>query len=199
MIETESEHGLHAVLNRRSVPKVRPERPPRHLIEQIIDAAGHAPNHHHTQPWRFVVLTGEERARLGEIWAAIVRAGLPDPDSPEAQDQIAKARAKPFRAPVVIAVAAIPSDAPKVIESEELAATAAAVENMLIAAHSLGLGAMWRTGKPAYHPAVKEFLGLPPRARIVAFVYVGYSDLPELPPRRRDTMRLVDWRGWEPD
>jgi nitroreductase len=96
---------------------------------------------------------------------------------------------------VIIAVAAVPSDAPKVIEIEEVAATAAAVENMLLAAAALGLGAMWRTGKPAYDPAVKEFLGLPEHAHIVAFVYLGYPDLPELPDRRRDVSPHVTWRN----
>jgi nitroreductase len=111
--------------------------------------------------------------------------------------QVEKARSKPLRAPVIIVSAAVPSDAPKVIEIEEVAATAAATENLLLAAQALGLGAMWRTGAPAYDPAVKRFLGLPERAHIVGFIYVGYPDLPELPPRARSALDRTTWRGWD--
>lgn len=197
MIDTDANRALHAVQTRRSIPKVRPERPPRELIERIIEAAGQAPNHHRTEPWRFIVLAGSARNQLGDIMADSVRSELPDPESPEGRAQIDKARSKPLRAPVVIAVAAVPSTQPKVIEIEEIAAVAAAVENMLLAAHGLGLGAMWRTGRPAYDPAVKRFLGLPQNAHIVGFVYVGYSDLPELAPRDRDTLSRAEWRGWD--
>jgi nitroreductase len=199
MIDTDSDRALQAVHGRRSIPKVRRERPPREMIERIIEAAGQAPNHHRTEPWRFIVLAGRARHLLGDVMADSVRSDLSDPDSAEGQAQIEKARGKPLRAPVIIVVAAVPSDAPKVIEMEEIAATAAATENMLIAAHALGLGAMWRTGRPAYDPAVKRFLGLPERAHIIAFVYVGYSDLPELPPRDRDTLQRAEWRGWNED
>ena len=79
-----------------------------------------------------------------------------------------------------------------------MAAVAAAVQNMLLAAEALGLGAMWRTGNPAYDPDVKRFLGLPEGAHLLSFVYLGYPDLENLPERERDTNGLVTWLGWDP-
>ncbi len=92
---------------------------------------------------------------------------------------------------MVIAVAAIPSVGPKVREIEEIEATSAAVQNMLLAAEACGLGAMWRTGDFAYDDDVKTLLELPPESRIVAFVYLGY---PELPERTRSAAPHTMWR-----
>jgi nitroreductase len=180
------------------VGKVGAERPPREQIEQIIRAAGWAPNHYRTQPWRFVVVSGAARERLGDVMARSLARRLGDAESDEARQLIERERRKPLRAPVLIAVAAVPSDTPKAIEIEEIAATAAAVQNMLLAAQALGLGAMWRTGEPAYDPAVKQFLGLPEHAHILSFVYVGYPDMPPLPERERgDALAHATWLGWD--
>src|SRR5207244_3779397 len=108
-----------------------------------------APNHRLTEPWRFVVFAGDARLELGEAMARVQAANsdtLPTPGDLE------RTRAKPLRAPVVIAVAVEPSPGPRVVEMEEVAAGAAAVQNMLLAAHALGLGAIWRTGDAAYDP-----------------------------------------------
>jgi nitroreductase len=65
------------------------------------------------------------------------------------------------------------TDDDAIVAAEDFAATAAAVQNLLLAATSRGYSAMWRTGEMAYHPAVKEYLGLDRRDRIVATVYLG--------------------------
>jgi nitroreductase len=196
MVTKQENQVLDALLARRSIPRVHSNRPPRDSIEQIIEAAGHAPNHHHTHPWRFIVLAGTAREELGEVMAESLRVRLQQSGQTATEADLAKERAKPLRAPVVIVVAAVPDTGPKAIEIEEVVATAAAVENMLLAAQSLGLGAMWRTGRPAYDPVVKRFLELPEQAHIVSFLYVGYPDLPDLPPRASGALSHTRWRGW---
>lgn len=188
---------LQALRERRSMPQVESRVPPREVIERVIEAGTWAPNHHRTAPWHFVVLTGGAREQLGTVMADRLRATLPDPESDQAQKALEKERAKPLRAPVVIAVAAIPTTGPKVIEIEEVEATAAAVENMLLAAQALGLGAMWRTGPAAYAPEVKRFLGLPDDAHIVSFVYLGYPALPYVPRAHKDEPDHTSWLGWD--
>lgn len=188
---------LSAIRQRRSVPRMKTERPPRAVVEQIIEAGVQGPNHHKTRPWRFIVLAGEAREALGEVMAqsAAERAG--GISGPDLDSLMAKQRSKPLRAPVIIVVAVEPSAGPKVVEIEEVAAGAAAVENVLLAADALGLGAMWRTGPAAYDPAVKRLLDLPETAHIIAFVYLGYPDLPDLPERERDAAPLTRWLGWD--
>jgi len=187
---------------RRSMARVKADRPPRALVQQVLEAAVWAPNHRRTEPWRFTVMAGRAREQLGAVMAASLQARLPatQGDQPGAESETARLdreRSKPLRAPVVIAVAAVPSDRPKVVEIEEVAAVAAAVQNMLLAAEALGLGAMWRTGEPAYDPAVKRFLGLPDRAYLLAFVYLGYPDLAESREHARDSGQYTTWLGWE--
>jgi nitroreductase len=168
---------FEAIHTRRSVSKVTPDPVPRELIEAMLAAAAQAPNHHHVRPWRFVVMTGAARERLGEVMAQSLRGRDPEA-KPEA---LAVERARPLRSPVLIAVAVDRPDGPKVVEIENVCAAAAATQNMLLAARGLGLGAMWRTGPAATDPDVKAFLGFAPDQHIIAFVYVGHP-LAEMPP-----------------
>ncbi len=164
---------LEAIHTRHSITKVKPDPLPRDLIEKLLAAAVQAPNHYRDRPWRFVVLTGPARERLGEVMAQSLKAQKADlPDS-----ALEIERAKPLRAPVLIAVGADRATDPRILEIEDVCAVAAAVENLLLAAHALGLGAMWRTGPAARDPLVKQFLGFVPDQLLLSFVYVGYPDM----------------------
>lgn len=167
-----------AIRTRRSIGKLKKDPVPRELVERIIEAAVWAPNHHRTEPWKFVVLTGEGRRRLGAAYAEIAGETLSGSTEEERAERLTKEEAKALRAPVVIAAACSPSQAPKVMRSEELAAVHAAVQNMLLAAHACGLGAIWRSGEPAYHPAMKRWLELDEHDEVTGLIYVGYPDMP---------------------
>jgi nitroreductase len=171
---------FQAIHNRHSQGKVRPDPLPRELIEKLLDAAVQAPNHYKVRPWRFVVLTGEGRNRLGEVMAASTKEYHPE-FPPEAFE---KCRATPLRAPVVIAVGVDKPSEPKVLEIENVCAAAAACENLLLAAYAMGLGAKWRTGEWARDAKVKEFLGFEADQHIIGFIYIGYPEfIAEYPPR----------------
>jgi nitroreductase len=161
---------FEALYTRMSIGKVKPDPVPRELIEKILEAAAQAPNHHKVQPWRFIVITGAARRRLGEVMAqSLIKH---QPEAPP--EVIATERAKPLRAPVLIAVGVDRPSGPKVVEMENICAAAAATENMLLAAHGLGLAAQWRTGPAATDPDVKALLGLEADQHLIAFVYVGW-------------------------
>jgi nitroreductase len=184
---------LDAIKRRRSYPFMAPDALPRDLIEILLDAANRAPNHHLTQPWRFFVFTGDARQRLGERFAAAAAqresAGLEAP--PRRRNWPETFR----RAPVVIAAAAVPGDE-HIPFWEEAAAVAAAVQNLLLAAHALGLAAIWRSSGTG--PEATEVLGLPPGAQVLGYVYLGYPD-PNGPPLRDKPRRshtdFVQWMG----
>jgi nitroreductase len=171
---------FEAIHTRQSVAKVKPDPVPRELIEQALSAAVQAPNHYKVRPWRFVVLTGEAREKLGSVMAAALQEKHPD-FPPEAFD---KERSKPLRSPVLIAVGVDKPSEAKVVEVENICASAAAVENLLLAIHAEGLGAKWRTGDPARDPKVKQFLGFEPDQYLIGFIYIGYPEF-ELEPRER--------------
>jgi nitroreductase len=171
---------LETIKTRHSTAKVKADALPREVIEQLLDAGSQAPNHYKVRPWRFVVLTGNGRSRLGDVMAASLRDRQPDLP-PEGLD---KTRSLPLRAPVVIAVGVDKPTDPKVLELENYSAVSAACQNILLAAHALGLGAIWRTGEWARDAKVKEFLGLAPDQHIAGFLYIGYPESTgEYPPR----------------
>ena len=164
--------AIDAIYGRQSIGKVRPDPLPREVIEKLLAAAVQAPNHHRVRPWRFVVLTGEGRVRLGEVMAQSKKQQ--SPETPE--EALNVERSRPLRAPLLIAVGVDKPSEPKVLEIENVCAAAAAAQNLLLAAHGLGLAGMWRTGPAALDPEVKAFLGLAPDQHLIGFLYVGYPE-----------------------
>jgi nitroreductase len=180
---------FNAIVSRRSNGKCSDAIPPVEWIERILEAGTWAPNHHLTEPWRFFVLMGEARNRLGDALADAARAAA---ETPESGEKAADAqRTKPLRAPVIIALAVEPGE--KAIELEEIASVAAAGQNMLLTAHELGLAAIWRSGKIAYSPQVREFFGLSDRATFLGFIYVGYPSNDAPPRSRRPHATVTTW------
>lgn len=164
---------FEAIHGRQTISKVKQDEVSRELIEKILSAAVQAPNHYKVRPWRFVVLTGDGRKKLGDVFAASFLERNPA-TPPEGLD---KTRALPLRAPVVIAVAADKPSEQKIIEMENISAASAAAYIILLTASSLGLGAIWRTGEWARDPMVKEFLGFDADQHIIGFIYIGYPEV----------------------
>ena len=179
-----------AIMTRRSGPKTTERLPDRSTIGRLLDAAVAAPNHHLTEPWRFIVLSGDALKEMGDKWAAGEERSGRDPE---------KVRDKPLRAPVIITIVERPkAHLPKVVEVEEHHAIGAAMQNMLLAAHDAGLAAMLRTGEAAHIPEVRDFLGLAENEFVAGFIYVGYppDDYERKAPRKTSAAELTEWRGW---
>jgi nitroreductase len=182
-----------AICNRRSIGRVKQDPVDRRQIEILLEAAAWAPSHHATEPWRFFVMTGEGRAVLGQSYADIA-AEASQGLNPEQQETIrGKQASKAFRAPVVIAIAVSPSASPHVNRMEEFAAVHSAAQNMLLAAHALGLGAIWRSGEPIYHPRMKQAFGLAESEELVGLIYVGYPDMPQPNGKREPFSTKTVW------
>jgi nitroreductase len=179
---------IEAIRTRRTVGKSTGDVP-RETIRELIEAATWAPNHKLTQPWRFTVLTGAARERLGEVWGREAAAKA----DPAAQAAVLAGESKkPLRAPALIVVS-VRTDTNPVTAEEDLTATAAAVQNLLLAAHAKGLSAAWKTGKIVYNVEVKRFLGLDPSDRIIAVVYLGALASEESTPRARNVDSSIAW------
>jgi nitroreductase len=185
---------MEAIRNRRSIGKVKQDAVDTQIIEQIVEAGIWAPNHHLTEPWRFIIMTGEGRRRLGQAYADIA-AESSDSSLSQAEhsQQYDKQVVKAFRAPVVIAVMTSPSNDPKVPLVEEIASVHAAIQNMLLTAHSLGLGAIWRTGAPTYHPIMQKAFDLQATEHVAGFIYIGYPDMSIPSTRRTDFRAKTVW------
>jgi nitroreductase len=187
--------ALEAVLTRQSVaPAFLAEPGPDDAaLARILAAGACAPDHGKLRPWRFIVIRGEARERLGEVFVeALMRR---QPDAPEAA--IEQERARPLRAPLLIAVAArIAREHPKIPEIEQILSTAAAAQNILLAAHAQGFGAKWLTGANAYDEHVKSALGLAPDDRVLGFIHLGTIDgAPPAVPHADAREHTVEWQG----
>lgn len=161
--------ALSLLNNRNSEPKLSEPAPDHDTLHKILAAALRAPDHGRLHPWRFLLINGKARHRLGDLFADAARARDPNA-SPE---QIKKNQEAPLRAPIVIAVIARLQDHPKVPKVEQLLSAGCAAHGILLAAQALCFGAIWRTGDNCYDPFVKKGLGLADGEEIVGYVYIG--------------------------
>lgn len=185
---------LDTLLSRRSVPalQLRAPGPSTQQLEQAIDAALRAPDHSGLRPWRFVVIEGEARARLSELFVRRMRER--EPATPEGK--VEKARTMPLTAPLIIAVGARIVPNHKVPEIEQLLSVGAGAMNLLNALHGQGYGAIWLTGGNAYDPQIAEALGFSADERCLGFVYAGTAPSPAAPVRRPERDAFVrHWHG----
>ncbi len=141
------------IRTRRTHKSFGPKPVPRDVLEELLELARWAPNHHRTNPWRFRVLGPETRARLKE---AAGPAEAPKLD----------------RAPTLVVASAFLTGDP-VQDEEDLYATACAVYAVLLAAHERGLAGYWRTPRVLRSRTGREAVGLPDGERFVALVHLG--------------------------
>ena len=161
--------ALELLLTRDSALKLEPPGPDPQALAAIFKSALRAPDHGRLRPWRFVVIPEDKRARFGEVLAAALKRR--EPDAPP--EMLARERQKALRAPLIVVVAAHLKPSDKIPELEQIISAGAAAQNVMLAVHALGYGAMWRTGAPAYDPEVKHALGLDVRDTIIGFIYIG--------------------------
>jgi nitroreductase len=175
--------ALTALHSRNSAPSLVAPAPEGEAREAIFTAALRAPDHARMRPWRFLVVEGEARSRLGDRLLEVALGENPDLSEQERQ----KLRNNPLRAPLLVVVVARVTPSPKVPEVEQLLSAGCAAHAMLIAVHALGYAGIWRTGPVTYMPGLNGALGLAQGDRVVGFLYLGSlagepKPLPELAP-----------------
>ncbi len=153
-----------AIRTRRTHKAFGREPLPREQIDELLELARWAPNHHLTAPWRFRVLGPRALERLKEV------AG------PEGA-------AKLDRAPTLIVVSCVIADDP--IQSEEdLHTTGVASYIVLLAAHARGLAGYWRTPDLLRSEEGRAAVGLPAGERFVGLLHLGQPRQEKAPPER---------------
>jgi len=163
-----------AIRTRRTHKAFGPDPLPREQVEELLELARWAPNHHLTAPWRFRVLGP---AALGR---------LKDAAGPEGA-------AKLDRAPTLVVVSCALTADP-VQDEEDMHATAVASYIVLLAAHARGLAGYWRTPELLRTPEGRGAVGLPDEERFVGLLHLGaprqQKDPPERPPVAQTTTYL---------
>jgi len=181
--------ALEALMTRASPAKLGGPGPDRATLDRMLAAAVLAPDHGRLQPWRFIVIEGAGRDAFGKVMADSLKRRDPKAD----ESRMAMESAKAQRAPIIVVVATTPKAHPKIPEIEQVEATAAAVQNLTLAAHACGYGSFWRTGDTAYDPDVKAALGLAAADTIVGFVYIGSVVAPGIRKPVEAAPSVVSW------
>ncbi len=156
---------------RRSVRKFKRDPVPRELLEKVTDAAAIAPTSCNLQMWDFVVV--DDEAILVEIGKLSIQV---------------------LTAPVCIFVSygrEFSEDSYANVQS-----ASAAIQNMSLAAHALGLGTFWIT-QLGDREVVREMLGVPPDRELYAGLAIGWPEvLPKKAPTRRPKDHVFHWNHY---
>lgn len=180
------------LLTRASNGKLTEPAPDDETLRIALQAAVRAPDHAGLHPFRFCIVRGEARLRLGQVLAEAQQRRAPNGPI----EAVEKARKNPLRAPLMIIVAAHVQAHPKVPQIEQVLSAGAAAHAILLALHARGFAGMWRTGDAAYDASVKAALGFAASDAIVGFIYCGTPNAP-LPPLKRVAPESVthEWTG----
>ncbi len=162
-----------AIRGRRTHKVFASEPLPRSLLDELLELARWAPNHHLTNPWRFRVLG---RGALQRVKQA---AGP-------------GAAAKLDRAPTLVAVTQVRSDDP-VQDEEDLCATACAAYALLLGAHGRGLAGYWRTPYVLRTQEGRDALGISDDERFVALIHLGWPRQEKAPLERAPCSDIVSY------
>ena len=179
--------ALDLLLSRRSCPAraMTGPGPSKDQLADILQAGARVPDHGKLSPWRFIVFDVDGRERFADILVNILTLEGANPS------QVDEWRGRVTSAPVMIGVVSSARELIKIPVWEQELSAGAVCQNILVAAHALGFVANWLTEWYAYHPTVKQKLGLKPGERMAGFIYIGTAreELQERP--RPDMSRIV--------
>lgn len=178
---------LHFLQSRNSAPKLTEPGPGSAELDEIFTAALRAPDHAWLRPWRFLVVSGERRQALGQVFAEALQRRNPEADDAA----LAKAANAPLRAPTLVVVITRLSEHPKVPTVEQRQSAACAAHTILLATEACGYAAIWRTGDAAFDATVQRALGLADNEEITGFLYLGTREGRAKPLPQLDTADFV--------
>lgn len=163
--------AIELLLTRQSDAKLTAPGPNSDQLDIIKQAALRVPDHGCIAPWQFIVVQGDARHKLGEIYHQSAAA--------EQQEEKVIKRAKELvlRAPMIIIAIAKYQAHPKVPRIEQVQSAGCSVLAMQQAAFAQGLGGVWRTGYFAQSTAVKNALNLDEQDEIVGYLYLGTPEI----------------------
>jgi nitroreductase len=162
-------------------------------VDMLLRLAMRVPDHRKLEPWRVLVVEGDARNKLGDVFAAALKASNPGASLSALEEE----RKLPLRAPVMLAVISSPVDDPKKTpEWEQRLSAGALCQTLLIAANAAGWAACWITGGAAFDANVHKALGMTDGERIAGFIYLGTAKEKPAERQRPDVAaKAVRWTG----
>jgi nitroreductase len=162
------------------------------IVQQILFNATWAPTHKMTQPWRFMVFTGEGLKKLAEFQGACYKQVATAQGKFE-QDKYEGQLTKPMQSSHIISIGMKRDEKKSVPELEEIGAVYCAVENMYLTATAYGLGAYLSTGGITFYEEAKPFFNLGPEDKLLGFFHIGNTNYTPPESKRRPAEALSVW------
>ena len=162
------------IRTRRSVfPKdYTGEKVDEHIIQQMLENANWAPTHKLTEPWRFIVYSGDGRKTLAEIQSEVYKRAT-EADGTFREERYLNLKKKPLDSSHIILAYMKRDEKKSVPEIEEAGAVFCAIQNMYLTAQAYGAGCYLSTGGITYFEDAKSAFGLSQDDRIIGFIHVG--------------------------
>lgn len=160
------------------------------IIREILTNAIWAPNHGKEEPWRFTVFTGEGLKKLAAFQSELYKQEAGENFK---EGTYLKLQQNPLKASHIIAVGMKRSMNKNIPETEDIAAVAAAVQNLYLSLTAYGLGGYLTTGGITYKEKAKSFFGLEDKDRLLGFFYIGHIALPSTGAKRQPLEERVKW------
>ncbi len=196
MAHTNFEVVQSVIRQRRSVsaPKMNGKKIADETVKELLELADWAPTHGRTEPWRFFVYTGEGLKKWGETHANLYWEHTPE-DKRQEMTREKLQHVADNASHLVIAVTKRGENV-KIPLVEEIAATSAAIENILLGATAAGIASFWNTGGMAHSMALKNHLGLREDDHVMGLIYLGYTDEPAKDGVRNTPLsEKITWSG----
>ena len=195
---------LDGINSLRSVRKFKPDPVPNGQLKIVLESASKAASGSNTQPWEFVVVRDVKlKARLKEpmlrTWLARLAGGRGvSSRMKDVYDEATEMLRNTEKVPVIIYCCV---DLNRVGKSEEVryASIYPAVQNLMLAAHGLGLATcltVHGSTPTRGEPEVKRMLGIPEHVKIACLVYLGYPSVKLGNPIRKPVEKFVHYDSW---
>jgi len=164
------------IKNRRSIKPVRMngKKIPDDQVRELLKLANWAPTHARTEPWRFIVYSGNKVKEFCRQHAELYKAHTL-PEKFEQANYDKQIHNGDLASHIIIAIMQR-GKSPKIPALEEIAATAIAIQNILLGATAAGIASFWSTGGMVHHPGMKDFLHLNQEDIVMSLLYFGYTD-----------------------
>ncbi|AEJ39306.1 nitroreductase family protein [Sulfobacillus acidophilus TPY] len=182
---------LEAIRTRRSVRQLKDTPIPADQLRELLEYAVWVPNHHRTEPWRFIVIQGHAQQELADLrYHAVLESRRERPDR-EARAQRARDE---YRQSGAVIAAVQKLDAQPERRQDDFVAVNLAVYALTLAAWDRGLGSYWSTGASLAYPPLRQWLRLSDSEALVVLLRLGY---PEVIPvsRRTPAETFIEWRN----
>ncbi len=160
------------------------------IIKQILVNATWAPNHGQTEPWQFVVFSGQGLKKFADYQAELYKKNAGENFKEEKWLKLVNI---PLLASHIISIGMKRTTTKNIPEIEDIEAVACAVQNIYLSVTAYGLGGYWTTGGVTYMEEAKSFFGLNENDKLLGFYYIGHIATPSAPALRKPIEEKVRW------